>query len=96
MKTENIKFNSHLNHNPNCDILVYQLNKDESITYGVYLNKESKGIEFLEYYKGLNYNVNSTLKSYSKLYNHEWQVPKKYKSLWLELKAYYLQNHKNI
>lgn len=37
MNLNNVKLNSHKNHNPTCDILCYQLDKDTTITYGVYV-----------------------------------------------------------
>jgi hypothetical protein len=47
MNPNNITFNSHKNHNPHCDIVCYQLDKDTTITYGVYvkpyINKSGRG-----------------------------------------------------
>jgi len=38
MEANKITFNSHTNHNPDCDIVCYQLDKDTTVTYGVYVN----------------------------------------------------------
>ena len=39
MNLNNVKLNSHKNHNPSCDILCYQLDKDTTVTYGVYVKR---------------------------------------------------------
>ena len=84
--TENrLKFNSHLNHNPSCDILELKISKDAFITYCLDLttNKES-----MEYYSGQNYVVNSRLKSISRHYKSN-EIPKKYIAVWNALKYHY-------
>ena len=87
--TENrLNFNSHVNHNPNCDILELKISQDAFITYCVNINT---GDECLEYYSGSNYVVNSTGKSQSRMYPKN-QIPKKYKAVWNGLKEYYNKN----
>jgi len=97
MNQSNITFNSHKNHNPDCDIVCYQLDKDTTVTYGVYVNKPkntnrviNKGDEFMEIYIGENYNVGSTKRSHSRcFYNETEKFPKKYTLLWFQLRDYY-------
>lgn len=88
---QRLTFNSHLNHNPHCDILQLKINWDSFITYCVDINT---GIECLEYYSGENYVVGSTLKSQSRMYPVN-QIPKKYKVVWNGLKEYYTRKLKN-
>lgn len=98
MNPANITFNSHTNHNPDCDIVCYQLDKDTTITYGIYVNnpKGSKrdikvGDEFIEVYVGENYNVGSRKRSYSRCYHNDGdtKIPAKYHKLWQDLKSHY-------
>ena len=84
-------FNSHKNHNPAADILQRQLDRDTTITYGIYvkdLGSQKKGDEFMEIYIGSNYVPYSTKRSNSKYYTSD-QIPSKYKSVWDELKSKY-------
>jgi hypothetical protein len=87
-----LKFNSHKNHNPNCDILEGHIDKDTFITYGVYVKGDKIGEEFMEYYKGSNYVVDSKQKSLSKRYDKE-KIPTKYKSSWDTLKEIYNEKY---
>ena len=80
-----VKFNSHENHNPQCDILELKISRDSFITYGIHLEK---GEEFLEYYAGENYVVGSSQKSTSRYYVAP-NIPKKYLEVWRGLKEYY-------
>jgi len=48
----------------------------------------------MEHYVGTNYNVDSTKKSYSKIYSVD-KIPSKYKAAWLELKAKYKSDYAN-
>jgi hypothetical protein len=102
MNPDNITFNSHKNHNPDCDILCYQLDKDTTITYGVYVKPAIRwkgpvgypiqiGTEFMEVYVGENYNVDSTKRSHSRCYYNDGdtKVPAKYHKLWQDLKTHY-------
>lgn len=89
-----IEFNSHENHNPSCDILCGYIDKDSFITYGVYVtdyNGIKKGSEFMEYYSGENYVLDSTKKSNSRAFKiYEGQeIPEKYREAWLKLKRMY-------
>ena len=83
-----IKFNSHKNHNPECDILEGHLDKDSLITYCINIKGPNKGEESMEYYMGSNYNAASDKKSFSKHYTID-KIPSKYKSAWTELKNKY-------
>jgi len=85
-----LNFNSHLNHNPECDILELAISTDAFITYYVNINT---GIEGMEYYSGSNYVVNSTSKSQSRNYPVN-NIPAKYRAVWNGLKEYYNKNHK--
>ena len=90
------QFNSHLVHNPSCDILEGYIDKDTTITYGIYVEdyKDAdggiikKGTEFCEYYSGENYNVGSKKKSYSRMWYAD-AIPVKYKALWTLLRSLY-------
>lgn len=88
-----VTFNSHLNHNPNCDILTYQIDINTHITFGV--NVKGKDVDkiFCEYYKGENYNPDSKLKSYSKIWFNVIDIPKKYFHVYMELKKLYYENY---
>jgi hypothetical protein len=84
-----LKFNSHKDHNPECDILEGHLDRNSLITYGIYVNGPKKGEEFMEYYSGPNYKPESVGKnSRSKHYKAE-DIPAKYKKTWEELKDIY-------
>ena len=97
MRTNKITFNLHTFHNPDCDILEYQLDEDTKICYGVYVNKPkqskrdiNKGDEFMEVYVGENYNINSKKRSYSKCYyDNTDKFPKAHTLLWFQLRNYY-------
>ena len=80
-----LKFNSHLNHNPECDILQLAISQDAFITYCINLKT---GVESMEYYSGSNYVVNSNARSHSSHYQQN-QIPKKYKAVWNGLKYHY-------
>jgi hypothetical protein len=103
MNPANITFNLHHNHNPDCDILSYQLDDDTSVTYGRYVKKPenskrhiNEGDEFLEVYSGSNYNKYSVKRSYSRVYYRTTdKFPEKYEVLWLKLKDFYF-NMKTI
>lgn len=81
-------FNSHVDHNPECDILEGHLNKDSLITYGIYIKGPKQGLEFMEYYSGSNYKSTSDKKSNSKLFMVD-KIPAKYKAMWEDLKKIY-------
>jgi len=84
--TENrLTFNSHLTHNPFCDILELKISKDAYITYCIDLITKE---ESMEYYSGENYVVNSRLKSTSRHYKSN-EIPKKYINVWNALKYHY-------
>lgn len=102
IKTDKLKFNSHVEHNPCCDIVEYKIDSDTFITYGVYLlptvhgNKSIQpGDEFMEMYVGENYNRESQKRSYSRMY-YASEIPAKWQSSWNMLKDYYNKNLKNI
>lgn len=83
-----LKFNSHKNHNPNADILEGHIDNDSFITYGIYVEGDRKGNEFMEYYKGSNFVVGSKKPSSSRHYTKD-SIPAKWKSSWDELKKEY-------
>ena len=101
IESAKLKFNSHKVHNPSCDILEYQIDKDTMITYGIYVNGyQGKkfiqlGTEFMEFYTGENYNTGSLKRSYSRCWNCN-SIPSKYKNIWNSLKQYYVTNLTNI
>lgn len=47
MRTDKVTFNLHTFHNPHCDIIEYQVDKDTNITFGVYvkpyINRTGRG-----------------------------------------------------
>lgn len=95
-KFTKFQFNSHKNHNPNCDILQGHLDGDTFITYGIYVKDEGSkkvGDEFMEYYTGSNFNVGSTKRSNSRAYTVD-KIPAKYKAAWEELKSKYENEYK--
>lgn len=81
-------FNSHLDHNPECDILEGHLDKDSLITYGIYIKGPKQGLEFMEYYSGSNYKPTSDKRSSSRLFMVD-KIPAKYKAMWEDLKKIY-------
>jgi hypothetical protein len=81
-------FNSHVDHNPECDILEGHLDKDSLITYGIYVKGPKEGLEFMEYYSGSNYKPTSDKRSNSKLFMVD-KIPAKYKAMWEDLKKIY-------
>lgn len=81
-------YHSHRNHNPGCDIIEGHLDQDSLITYGVYVNGPKKGQEFCEYYKGENYCMHSTKRSYSRCWKPV-NIPVKYFTLWQLLRSIY-------
>ena len=81
-------FNSHVDHNPECDILEGHLDKDSLITYGIYIKGPKEGLEFMEYYSGSNYKPTSDKRSNSKLFMVD-KIPAKYKAMWEDLKKIY-------
>jgi len=92
MKTN---FNSHKNHNPDCDILEGRLTIDSFITFGIYVKdteKHKKGQKFMELYVGKNYNVNSNKNSHSRVWYYP-NIPAKYMETWNLLQEIYLSNY---
>lgn len=93
---EKIKILDNKSHNPNCNIISYQINNDENITFCNTLDDYN---QLVEYYKGSNYNINSKLRSYSKVYELQ-NTPKKYKDIVNSLiklyNMYYKTNFKGI
>jgi len=81
-------YHSHRNHNPECDILEGYLDKDCLITYGIYIRGPKKGQEFCEYYRGENYRLSSTLRSYSRCWKPS-DIPAKYQGRWQLLRSIY-------
>lgn len=86
-----INFNSHTKHNPSYDILEGHFYDGSYITYAIDINTKT---ESMEYYKGSNYSVGSTSRSYSRHYKPE-QIPSKYYKFWLELKELYNTRYAN-
>jgi hypothetical protein len=89
-KWYDLVFNSHKNHNPNCDILEGHLDRNSLITYGIYVNGPEKGNEFMEYYSGPNYKPEAvgTSRSTSRMYTSD-KIPAKYLNMWQELREIY-------
>jgi hypothetical protein len=89
-KWYDLVFNSHKNHNPECDILEGHLDRNSLITYGIYVNGPNKGKEFMEYYSGPNYKPESvgTSRSSSRMYQPD-KIPAKYLNMWHELREIY-------
>lgn len=90
---EKVKYNSHLWHNPNCDILEGHLSPTSFITYGIDLKS---GNEFMEYYSGDNYSTNSKGKRSNSRHFSADKIPSKYKAQWELLKRAYEEYYKNI
>ena len=94
-KFKSLNFNSHTNHNPECDILEGHIDSDTFITYGIYVKGSKKGSEFMEYYSGSNYKTGSSKRSNSKMYDAN-SIPSKYKTMWEDLKAEYENNYASL
>lgn len=91
-----LNYNSHFDHNPDCDILEGHFG-DYFITYGIYVNDKGankKGDEFMEYYTGSNFMSGTDKKSHSRMYTAD-KIPAKYKAAWEELKKEYNANYKD-
>jgi hypothetical protein len=84
-----LKFNSHNDHNPVCDILEGHLDRDKMITYGIYVKGPNTGQEFMEYYSGPNYKPESAGKRSSSNYFAPDKIPAKYQNMWNELRNIY-------
>lgn len=87
-------FNSHKDHNPNADILEGYIDNDSFITYGVYVNGDKQGQEFMEYYKGSNYVAGSNKPSFSRFYTKE-NIPSKFLLPWNDLREKYIHEYSN-
>jgi len=83
-----VRFFSHKNHNPDCDIMVGQIDDDTSLSYGVYVKGPRTGQEFCEYYSGENYNILSRKRSCSRMWYAD-KMPIKYRKLWEVLRSNY-------
>lgn len=86
-------FHSHVNHNPDCDILIEQIDRNTIISYGVYVNGPKTGEEFMEYYSGPNYvddpsGSNQAEQNYSRCYSVD-RIPKRWRLEWEALKVMY-------
>lgn len=93
-KWYDLNFNSHKDHNPNCDILEGHIDRNTLITYGIYVSGADTGKEFMEYYSGPNYKPESTGKnSSSRIYTPD-KIPSKYQNMWNELRAIYQHDYK--
>ncbi len=93
-KWYDLNFNSHTDHNPECDILEGHLDRDSLITYVIYLKGPNTGKEFMEYYSGPNYKPESLGKnSRSRLYSTD-KIPAKYQTMWNELRSIYQAEYK--
>ena len=90
-----IKFRSHKNHNPECDILEGYLDNDKYVTYGIYVNGQNKGKEFMEYYSGENYSPGSIKHSHSRHFEVP-NLPLKYKPIWNKLKQIYQEKYSTL
>ena len=85
-----IQFSSHKDYNPNADIIEGKLDDDIVVAYGVIVNGKGKGKEFMWYYSGPIHSPSSQrANNFSKYFEGESNVPKKYKKYWLELKTIY-------
>jgi hypothetical protein len=89
-KWYDLVFNSHKNHNPECDILEGHLDRNSLITYVICVNGPNKGKESMEYYSGPNYKPESvgTSRSNSRMYTPD-KIPAKYLNMWQELREIY-------
>lgn len=85
-------FNSHKDHNPDCDILEGYIDEDTLITYGRYIKGSNEGAEFMEYYSGENYVPNSKKRSVSRKYDAN-EIPEKYKNAWQDLRTEYFSQY---
>lgn len=109
MKITQTKIKWHFNKggNPYWDIIEGHLSDGETvICYSIKIKEprinhrnpifnQKKGTELLEVYIGQNYVPGSTRKSFSKTYT-PIQIPKKYRTLWEELKEKYKQTKYEI
>lgn len=93
MNIGEIKFNHHIYHNPNCDILEKKIDENTHLTFGIYVKGDKKGVKFCEVYIGKNYVLGSTKRSYSKYYEPK-QIPPKYFTEWLKLYELYIKKYK--
>lgn len=87
----NFVFNSHTNHNPDCDILCANIDQDTIITYCLNLKTN---LQSMELYIGENYVVGSAKKSYSRIYTTV-NIPMKYLKNWCALKVKYEKEYNN-
>ena len=71
----NIKIKSPLDHNPSFWIAEIPLDKDSVMTCAVHIET---GDALMEYYRGENYVLGSTERSYSRVYQDEKKIPLKY------------------
>lgn len=95
MEKDHLTFRSHLNHNPECDILEEPIDQESMLVYGIYVNGSKKGEEFMEYYSGPNYCPEESThrtKSYSRYYSLD-QIPKKWKAAWESLRSTYISQY---
>ena len=90
-----VHFNSHKNHNSECDILEGHLDNDTMITYIINVNGPDKGKEEMEYYTGSNYVAGSNKKSFSRHFSSD-QIPNQFKADWLKLKELYNSKYKRL
>ena len=94
IKWYDLSFNSHGDHNPECDILEGHIVRDTLITYGIYVKGPKTGQEFMEYYSGPNYKPETTKKkSSSRMYTPD-KIPAKYQNAWNELRSIYQSDYK--
>lgn len=89
-KWYDLVFNSHKNHNPECDILEGHLDRNSLITYVICVKGPNKGNESMEYYSGPNYKPEAagTSRSTSRVYTPD-KIPAKYLNMWQELREIY-------
>lgn len=81
-----LTFNSHLTHNPNCDILELAISRDAFITY--YIDLKTK-VEGMEYYSGEKFVVDSNQKYSTSRHYKQSEIPRKYRAVWNGLKYHY-------
>jgi hypothetical protein len=94
VKWYDLKFNSHTDHNPECDILEGHLDRDTLITYGIYVKGPNTGKEFMEYYSGPNYKPEAVKKSSASRYYETDKIPTKYRKMWEDLRNVYQTDYK--
>ena len=78
--------------NSECYILQGQIDDDLHITYGVYINGSRVGEEFMEYYRGENYNTKSMAVSSSRHYTSD-KIPTKWRLEWETLRELAKKEH---